>query len=51
MSANLLDTIDLTPITASLGPEHRWWMDPNIWCGWCGHIHLTCKCQQGGGAR
>lgn len=41
---DLLDSL----VSTTLGPEHRWWMDPAKWCGWCGYIHPCCKC---GGAR
>lgn len=37
-------------VSSTLGPEHRWWMDPKIWCGWCANIHQLCTCD-GGGAR
>lgn len=43
MTIDLHDTIERATISAA-GPEYRWWMNPNIWCGWCGHIHITCKC-------
>ena len=45
-----LDDID-TSALGTLGPEYREWMNPAIWCGWCGHIHVICQCERGGGGR
>lgn len=44
--SDLLELVDTAAISAT-GPEHRWWMNPDRWCGWCGHIHITCKCDGG----
>ncbi|MEO2096350.1 MAG: hypothetical protein ABGX90_04310 [Brachybacterium sp.] len=45
--SELLDLVDTATISAA-GPEYRDWMDPHRWCGWCGYIHICCKCDGGG---
>lgn len=45
--SDLLDTIDRATISAA-GPEYREWMNPSVWCGWCGYIHVICKCGDAG---